>query len=139
MVLVIEKKNMEGVWWKYGVMLPILQIVPWILVGYKFNPGLDLRRYFTVGAPELVIFFAAGFLPFMFARLGWHTLKWFTLAGFVVAGVSYFFLLLFEPLRYLPNFAYLPSAAYTQFYTILGLIGALIQFGGYVFRKVFEE
>ena len=136
MVLVLDKKPLEGVWWKWGVGLSGVQLLLWLLAGYRINPGLNVlqlitRTYIVYGA-----FIAAAFLPFVFGRLGLRRLMWACLVGWMLAGTGYFLLVLFEPTR---RIALLPFISYLQLYSSAASIGLVLELGRIIWIKVFEE
>jgi hypothetical protein len=139
MVLVVENKKMEGVWWKYGVMFALLHVIPWCLVGYKFDPEWNLFRYLAAGWQLMTLFAIGAFLPFTAMRLGWSRIFWTGLIGYVLGVFSYYILIFFEPLRALPNFAILPSTAWFQLDVLFVSLGVILEFGRYVLKKVYEE
>lgn len=137
MVLEIPKKPLEGVWWKYGLALAALHLLAWVALGYKVNPEfaplLAAARSYTI----LVTFAVAAFLPFVAGRLALKRLMWCALIGYALGTISYFLLGLYEPVRTLNTL--LPFIAFVQVNILMISLGALVEFGHYVYRKVFEE
>lgn len=136
MVLVLDKKPLEGVWWKYGAALAALHLTLWVVMGYRLHPDIELwalvsRSYVVYGA-----FAVAAFLPFALGRLGLMRAMWTGVAGWALAVCAYFLLALFEPTRRIPL---LPFSSFLQIYSSLLVIGLVVELGRYVWRKVFEE
>ncbi len=138
MVLVVDKKFLEGVWWKYALTLAGLQIFCWVLLGYKLQPTYSLSGIISSGplVPSTFVFFA--FLPFVLGRLQLKTLWWCGLIGFALGDAAYFLLALHEPTRRLSG-GLLPFISFAQLNVSLLSLGIVIELGRYVYKKVFEE
>lgn len=135
-MLEIEKKYLEGNWWKYGAGLAAMQLFLWILLGYKLNPGFSLLFLIKYSYVVYGIFILTAFLPFVFGRLQLKRLMWFALAGYFFGHVAYFLLALYEPTRRL---ALLPFASFLQFMTTGISLGIVVELGRYVYIKVFQS
>lgn len=136
MVLVLDKKPLEGTWWKWGAGLAAAHLVAWIAVGYFLHDditiwGLISRSYVVYG-----VFVAAAFTPFALGRLGLIRAMWTGVAGWALAAASYFLLVLFEPTRRIPL---LPFSSFLQIFSSILVIGLVIELGRYVWRKVVNE
>jgi|GEM_PF-2201603 len=135
MVLVVEKKFLEEDWWKYALALFLLHLLFWILLGYKINPAFSLGIALSRGITILALFLAAAFLPFIAGRLQMRRLFWFGFIGFLLALAAYYSLsLLGMGLR----FSLLPFIGFMQVYVSCFGLGVIVEFGGYVFRKLSE-
>jgi hypothetical protein len=133
-MLEIEKKYLEGRWWKYAAGVATAHLFLWVLLGYKLNPGFSLIILIKYGYVVLGIFILTAFLPFIFGRLQLKRLMWFALAGYLFGNVAYFLLALYEPTRRL---ALLPFASFLQFVTAGITLGVVVELGRYVYIKVF--
>lgn len=125
--------RLERRWWKYALGLVVLQLLLWVLLGYKLNPALDLGVVLRQGYLVYLTFIAAAILPFLAGRFQMRILMWFGLAGFVLADLAYFLLGLFEPAR---RMNLLPYAAFFQLYVTCFGLGVVFELGRYVYRKV---
>ena len=135
-MLEIEKKFLEGRWWKYGTGLAAAHLFLWILLGYKLNPGFSLVFLIKYSYVIYSIFILSAFLPFIFGRLQLKRLMWFALVGYLFGNVAYFLLALYEPTR---RFALLPFVSFLQFVTAGISLGVVVELGRYVYLKVFES
>lgn len=135
MVLVVENRKLKGVWWKYALGLTIAQLGAWLLVAFQINPSLALTD--IVSRPVIyVTFIVAALVPFVSVRLGFRRLMWCGLIGLALADAAYFTLRLYEPTRRLDPLAFI---SFTQVCAALVSFGIIIEFGAYVYKKVFEE
>jgi hypothetical protein len=135
MVLVIEKKFLEGVWWKYGLALAAAKIGMWVALGYHWEPGMDLLGLFRQGVPVWTMFAFCAFLPFALGRLQLRRLFWFALVGFFVAETAYLFLALARFGSVLPL---LPLIAFLQLYVTFFSLGVVWELGRYAYLKLTE-
>ena len=135
MVLVLEEKFLERTWWKYGLAVFGVQMLCWLLLGYKINPQIDLLFVLRTGAMVYGTFFVAAFLPFAVGRLQLRRLFWFGLVGFAIADIGYFMLALFEPVRRLNL---LPFISFVQIYVTFFGLGVILELGRYVYHKLTE-
>jgi hypothetical protein len=135
MVLVVEKKFLEDDWWKYALAIFLAHVVFWILLGYKINPAFEALPALVQSRVMLGLFLAAIFMPFAAGRLQLRCLFWFGFVGLGLAFVAYYGLSLLGTGR---SFSLLPFIGFMQvFVTAFGL-GVVIEFGGYVYRKLTE-
>lgn len=135
MVLVVEKKFLEGDWWKYALGLAFLQTLFWVLLGYKLNPAFSLGAaargsYFVYGG-----FWMMAILPFIAGRLQLRRLFWFGFIGFLASLLAYYSLSL---LKVGERYNLLPFIAFLQLYISFFGLGVIVEFGRYVFRKLAE-
>lgn len=137
MVLVVEKKFLEGVWWKYGLGLFAFQMLCWFLLGFKLQVSFNILLALKNGVFIWVGWLLFSNLPFVLGRLGLRRLFWFGFIGFIVGDLAYFLLALYEPIRQLNSL--LPFIGFAQMNTSFLSLGIVIELGGYVYRKVFNE
>ena len=135
MVLVIEKKFLEGTWWKYGLALVIAKLSLWIALAYHWNPELDLGTLVQRGGFVIACFTVTAFLPFAAGRLQLRRLFWFSLTGFLLGETAYLFLVL---AHFGQRFELLPLIAYLQLYTTCFGLGLIVELGRYVYLKLTE-
>lgn len=135
MVLVIERKFLEGKWWKYGLTLVAAKHALWFALAYHWNPGLDLRVAFQRSNLFLSFFALTAFLPFVAGRLQLRRLFWFSLSGFLLAEAAYVFLILAQ---FGQRFALLPFIAYMQLYATCFSLGVVVELGRYAYLKLTE-
>ena len=135
MVLVVEKKFLEGEWWKYATALFLTQAFFWVLLGYRMNPNFTLLAAVQKSYFVYVSFLLTAFLPFIAGRLQFRKLFWFGFVGFVLAAAAYYALSL---MKVGERFNLLPYIAFMQVFVACFSLGLLIEFGGYVFRKLAE-
>ena len=138
MVLVVENKNLKGVWWKYGLGLAALQMLAWIATGWKLVPDYSLSFALLNGATVYGTLVVFAFLPFVFARLGWRRIFWAALVGFFLGEAVFYSLVIYEPTRRVGT-GLLPFVSFCQVDAALISLGIVIEFGVYVYKKVFEE
>ncbi len=135
MVLVLDKKFLEGVWWKYGLALGFAKLVLWLTLAYRWQPDLDWGLLLRQATLVYTCFFAAAFLPFAAGRLQLRRVFWFALTGFFLAEAAYLFLVLAKFGRVMNL---LPFIAFMQLYvTCLGL-GVIVELGRYAYLKLME-
>jgi hypothetical protein len=137
MVLVLDKKPFEKSWWKFGLGLSAAQMVLWCLFGFRVIPAFDLLHELQSGYFAYVSFIIFAFLPFAAARLGLKRLYWCSLAGYILADAAYFLLAAYEPVRRLNPV--LPAIGFVQLAMMLFMVGLVVEFGRYVYKKVVEE
>ncbi|MEK7545946.1 MAG: hypothetical protein AAB554_02610 [Patescibacteria group bacterium] len=135
MALVVEKKFLEGDWWKYPLSLFMLHLFFWILLAYRNNPEFTLWRGMLVSYQVLGTFLAAAFLPFIAGRLQMRRLFWFGFIGFLLGLAGYYALSL---LGMGNRFSLLPFIGFMQLYVSCFGLGVIVEFGRYVFRKLSE-
>ena len=135
MVLVVEKKFLEGEWWKYALALFLLQVFFWVLMGYKINPNFELPGAFFVGVRLLTAFLVMASVPFIAGRLQLRSIFWFGLAGFLLGAAAYHGLSLFGAGR---RFSLLPFIGFLQIYVSCFGLGVVVEFGRYVLKKLEE-
>lgn len=135
MVLVLEKKFLEGDWWKYGLALAIGKIALWIALAYRWQPDLDWGIVLRQSNVVFLCFFAAAFLPFVAGRLQLRRLFWFALVGFFLAEAAYLFLI-FAKFGRVMNL--LPFIAFMQLYATCFGLGLVVELGRYAYRKLIE-
>lgn len=135
MVLVIEKKFLEGVWWKYGLALVAAKIGLWVALGYHWDPGLNVFQLFQQSGFVAFVFAFTAFLPFAAGRLQLRSLFWFGLIGFFIAEGAYLFLALQRFGTHLPL---LPFIAYLQLYVTSFSIGIVWELGRFAYVKFTE-
>ncbi len=135
MVLVIERKFLEGVWWKYGLAAALAKLGLWVALAYHWDPHVDWGTALRISRMFYLTFAITAFLPFVFGRLQWRRLFWFSLVGFFIAEAAYLFLVLGG---FGTRVNLLPFIAYLQLYTSAVGLGALFELGGYVYRKLAE-
>lgn len=135
MVLVVEKKFLEDHWWKYGLALFLLQLVFWVLLGYKINPTFSLWPALIDSRELLGLFLAMAFLPFVAGRLQLRRLFWFGFVGFFLGLAAYYTLSLLGTGE---RFNLLPFIGFMQVYVSCFGLGLVIELGAYVFRKLSE-
>lgn len=135
MVLVVEKKFLEGVWWKYGLALGVAKVFFWLMLAYHWQPDLDLWLLLMRSNLVFLCFFVAAFLPFAAGRLNLRRLFWFSLIGFFVAEAAYLFLV-FAKVGRLSNL--LPFIAFMQLYATAFGLGTVVELGIYAYRKLTE-
>jgi hypothetical protein len=138
MKLILEAKPLKGTWWKWALGLTIFQNVFWWVISWTIYPkGFTLFLAYRYGWPiwgSLVIF---SWVSFVVGRLGLKTLMWFGLTGLIIGDLVYASLSFFEPVRRL--YALLPFTGFVQANLTLLSLGVLVEFGSYVYRRVFEE
>jgi hypothetical protein len=137
MKLILEKKPLQGTWWKWALALTVVQNVFWWIIGWTINPTFTLLSAYRDGW-----FVWGGWIIFSWValtagRLGLKTLMWLGLTGFVIGDLAYATLAFYEPVRRL--YSLLPYTAFIQLNFAFLSLGLLIEFGRYVYRKVFEE
>ncbi len=137
MVLVLDKKPMQGRWWKYGLAVAAGMLLLWVLLGFKLNPDFDVLMAAKTGYVVYGTFIAAAFFPFGMARLGLKRLYAAALIGFCIGAAAYVLMASYEPIRLLNPI--LPFVGFVQISSTCVLIGLLIEFGRYVYLKVVEE
>ncbi len=135
MVLVLERKFLEGVWWKYGLMLGIAKLCLWLALAYRWQPDLDWGLLFAQSHLVFLSFFAAAFLPFAAGRLQWRALFWFGLCGFFLAEAAYLFLVLAKFGRAVNL---LPFIAFMQLFVTCFGLGIVVELGRYAYDKLVE-
>jgi hypothetical protein len=135
MELVIEKKFLEGSWWKYGLALVIAKLALWVALGFHWDPGLDVIRLFQVSWFVVSVFAFTAFLPFVAGRLQLRRMFWFGLCGFFLAETAYMFLALE---RFGARIPLLPFIAYLQLYSTVFGFGIVVETGRFVYLKLAE-
>ncbi|HJV32838.1 MAG TPA: hypothetical protein VJ694_02310 [Patescibacteria group bacterium] len=133
MVLVVEKKFLEDDWWKYALAMFLAHVVFWILLGYKINPYFALGNALVRSYLLLGIFLVVIFLPFIAGRLQLRRLFWFGFVGLLLGFTAYYGLSLLGTGK---RFALLPFIGFMQVYVSCFGLGVIVEFGGYVFRKL---
>src|SRR5437868_3423965 len=93
MVLVIEKKFLEGAWWRYGLALAFGKLVLWVSLAYHTQASFSWAMFWS-SRLVLVSFLVAAFLPFAIGRLQLRIMFWFALTGFFLGEGIYLFLIL---------------------------------------------
>jgi MFS family permease len=136
MVLVLEKKFLEGTWWIYGLTLAATQLVLWIMLGRKLNPSFDIWQGISLSRIVLGTFFGFIVFPFIVGRLGMKRLFWASLVGIALGDAAYFLLASIESARAVNL---LPFTAFIQLAALFILVGLVIELGHYVYQKVIEE
>ena len=136
MVLVIEKKFLEGTWWKYGLALAAAKLGLWIALAYHWNPDLSLAQLLRQDTLAFMLAFVlAAFLPFAAGRLQLRRLFWCSLAGFFIAEAAYLFMIL---VGFGARFNLLPFIAYLQLYVTAFSLGLVVELGRFVYLKLME-
>lgn len=135
MVLVIEKKFLEGTWWKYGLTLVVAKLGLWTALGYHWDPGMNLFQFFQTSSFVACVFAGTAFLPFAAGRLQLRRLFWFGLVGFFLAEAAYMYLAL---MRFGARVPLLPFIAYLQLYVTCFGLGVVIELGRFVYLKLAE-
>jgi hypothetical protein len=135
MVLVIEKKFLEGTWWKYGLAMVAAKLGLWVALAYHWDPGQDPIALFRLSWFVMTVFAVTAFLPFAAGRLQLRRLFWFSLVGFFIAETAYLFLAL---ARFGSIVPLLPFVAYLQFYVTCFGLGVVVEFGRFVYLKLAE-
>lgn len=135
MVLVVEKKFLEGSWWAYPLALFLFHLLFWVLLGYKINPDFSLPGAFIISRTVLGGFLFAAFLPFIAGRLQLRKLFWFGFVGFLISLATYYALSLLGAGR---RFSLLPFVGFMQVYVSCFGLGVIVEFGRYVLRKLEE-
>lgn len=135
MVLVIEKKFLEGSWWKYGLAVVLAKLGVWIALGYHWNPDLNLFELLRVSTVVIIVFAVTAFLPFVVGRLQLRRLFWFSLVGFFIAETAYMYMAL---MRFGSLIPLLPFIAYLQLYISCFGLGVIVEMGRFVFLKLAE-
>lgn len=135
MVLVIERKFLEGTWWKYGLTLVVAKLGLWVALGYHWDPNLDLVQLFQQSLVVWAMFAVTAFLPFAAGRLQLRRLFWFGLVGFFIAEAAYLFLALE---RFGTRLPLLPFIAYLQLYTTCFSLGIVWELGRFAYVKLTE-
>jgi hypothetical protein len=133
MELIVEKKFLEGTWWKYGLLLVAAKLALWVALAYHWNPQLDWNL--TIHGASIVYstFAVTAFLPFVFGRLQMRRLFWFSLAGFFAGEAAYLFLGL---ARFGTVINLLPFIAYMQLYASLFGLGLIAETGRFAWVKL---
>ena len=137
MVLVVPKKPLEGVWWKYALGLAAFQQLCWYLLGFKLNSDFSVLLTLQTSYIVYGVFIVGAVLPFVVGRLGFTRFMWASFIGYIVGNGAYFMLALFEPARQLNGL--LPFISFAQIATTFVSLGVLIELGHYVYRKVIIE
>ena len=135
MELVVEKKFLEGTWWKYGLLLAGAKLSLWVALVYHWNPQVDWGAQLGPARVVYLSFIAAAFLPFVAGRLQLRTLFWFALVGFFFGEAAYLFL---DLAQFGARFNLLPYVSFMQLYVTAFGLGAIVETGRYVFRKLAE-
>ncbi len=135
MVLVLDAKFLEGVWWKYGLTLGIAKLGLWLALAYRWQPDLDWGLLLTQSSLVYICFFAAAFLPFVAGRLQMRLLFWFGLVGFFLAEAAYLFLVLAKFGRVMNL---LPFVAFMQLFVTCFGLGVVVELGRYAYNKLME-
>lgn len=135
MVLVVDKKFLEDDWWKYALALGLLQVLFWVLLGYKLNPDFTAIKGLSGSRVVVGAFLFTAFLPFIAGRLQLRKLFWFGFVGYLLALAGYYALSL---LKVGERFNLLPFIAFLQVYVTCFGLGALVEFGRYVLDKLAE-
>ena len=135
MVLVLEKKFLEGVWWQYGLALGIAKLVLWISLAYRWQPDLDWGALLRQSNLVFICFFVDAFLTFVYGRLQLRRLFWFSLSGFFLAEAGYLFLV-FAKFGRVMNL--LPFVAFMQLYVTFVGLGLVVELGRYAYLKLTE-
>jgi len=135
MVLVVEKKFLEDDWWKYATALFLLQVLFWVLLGYRISPDFSAGRGLLESYLLIAIFAGAIFLPFVGGRLQFRRFFWFGFVGLLLAFAAYYALSL---LGLGKTYSLLPFVGFMQVYVSGVGLGAIVEFGGYVLRKLEE-
>lgn len=138
MVLVVENRKLKGVWWKYGLTLACLQMLAWIATGFLLVPNYSLSFALTQGVPVYGTLAALAFMPFVWVRLGLRRTYWCALVGFFLGEAVFYALVAYGPTRQLGG-GLLPFIAFCQVAAALTSFGIVLDFGAYVYKKVFEE
>lgn len=128
-----KPKPMKDTWWEYGLTLAVIQVVMWLMVGFRNNPEYSFSLAFRAGSLVYGMFIFFGFFPFFLARIGLTRMRWFTLVGVILGIGSYHLLSSFEPTR---RFSLLPFISYLQFSFAGVSLGFLWEFGRWVFKKL---
>ena len=135
MVLVVEKKFLEEDWWKYALAIFLLQLLFWILLGYKINPTFTLKDAALNGRWIMGIFLFCALLPFTAGRLQLRSLFWFVFVGYLLSSSAYFTLALLGVGKTNPL---LPIVGFLQVFVSCFGLGLIVELGRHVFRKLFE-
>lgn len=135
MVLVVEKKFLEGEWWKYPTALFLLQMLFWNLLGFRLNPDFAVVSAVRGSAFVVGAFLTTAFLPFIAGRLQMKRLFWFGFAGFLLGLAAYYTLSL---MRVGLRFNLLPFIAFMQLYVSCFGLGVVVEFGRFVYLKLKE-
>ncbi len=135
MVLVVEKKFLEEDWWKYALALFIVQMVFWILMGYRMNPEFTLWGAVVRSRFVYLSFLFTAFLPFIAGRLQMRRLFWAGFLGYVLGLTAYYTLSL---MKVGERFNLLPFIAFVQVFVACFSLGLLIELGRYVLKKLAE-
>ncbi len=135
MELVIEKKFLEGTWWKYGLALVAAKLGLWTALGFHWDPGMNVFQLFIGSWFVVSLFAVTAFLPFVMGRLQLRRLFWFGLTGFFLAEAAYMYLAL---LRFGARIPLLPLIAYLQLYVTCFALGIVVETGRYVYLKLAE-
>lgn len=135
MVLVVDKKFLEGEWWRYALAIFLLQVFFWVLLGFKLNPDFELPGALIDSRIVIGAFFVATYLPFIAGRLQMRKLFWFAFVGLILSIFSYYALSLAGAGS---RFSLLPFIGFLQVYVSCFGLGVIVEFGRYVFRKLGE-
>ncbi len=135
MVLVLEKKFLEGAWWQYGLTLGFAKLALWLSLAYRWQPDLDWGLMLRQSNLVFISFFVAAFLPFVVGRLQMRRLFWFSLAGFFLAEAAYLFLVL---AKFGHAMNLLPFVAFMQVYVLCFGLGVVVELGRYAYLKLME-
>jgi hypothetical protein len=135
MVLVIEKKFLEGTWWKYGLALAAGKLALWVALVFHRNPDFSAAQILQQYWLFYGTFAVSAFLPFVVGRLQMRRLFWCALSGFFIAEAAYLFLIF---VGFGARFNLLPFIAYMQLYVTFFSLGLVIELGRFVYMKVME-
>ena len=138
MQIVFEKKFLEKVWWKYGLGLGAAQIFGWVMLGYVLQGKIDIVDDFTRGQMVWTGWLVFSMMPFAMGRLGLRRMFWCGIIGFALGDLAYVLLAFFTPIRVMIG-GLLPFIAFSQINVGFLTFGGIIEFGRYVYRRVFEE
>ena len=136
MKLILEKKPLQGTWWKYALALTLVQNLFWCVLGWVINPAFTLYLGYRYGWFVWGGWIIFSWLAFIVGRLGFKTVMWFGLAGFLVGDLAYATMAFYEPIRRLNDL--LPYTGFVQANLAFLSLGILVEFGQYVYRRVFE-
>ncbi len=135
MVLVLEKKFLEGAWWKYGLTLVAAKLMLWSALALHWDPGSGWLKLFWQGRFVAGCFAVAAFLPFVVGRLQLRRLFWSSLVGFLLGEAAYLLLVFGQFGRKIPL---LPFIAFLQVYMTCFGLGLIVELGRYVYLKLTE-